>query len=78
MSYRLLSENNLKATKSHNCMWCADKVLIGEQYVRDVSVYNSDFQNNAWHPECWDAVKRLWEEDEYDPHSFKRGTIESR
>jgi hypothetical protein len=78
MAYTLLKENNLKAAKSHNCIWCADKILSGEQYNREISVFQNDFQNNAWHPECWDAVKRLWLEDEYEPHSCKRGTLEAR
>jgi hypothetical protein len=45
----------------------------------EVSVYEGDFQNHRWHPECWAASLKVLPacgEEEFMPHSFKRGTGE--
>jgi len=80
MTYKLLSEHNRTARKDHNCIWCNEKILKGQTYIAEHSVYDG-FQNHHWHPECRQAaVKWFYEsrEDEFDPHIFKRGTSEER
>ena len=52
MSYALLSETTPKARKEHQCIWCGEKILIGEKYRREKSAYDGSMQNHAWHIEC--------------------------
>ena len=52
MSYALLSETHPKARKEHRCIWCGEKILIGETYRHEKSVYDGDMQDHKWHLEC--------------------------
>lgn len=56
--YRLLEESFPKAKKEHVCVWCGEKIGIGETYRREKSVYDGDMQNFSWHPECDAAFKK--------------------
>jgi len=79
MSYQLLSETEPKARKDYRCIWCPEKILKGEKHIHETSKYDGDFQDHRWHPECKQASDkffRLTGEEEFDPHSCKRGSTE--
>jgi len=70
MSYQLLSESKPKARKEHRCVWCYQKIIIGETYRREKSVYDGEIQNFAWHLECDEACKEEYKisgECEFSP-----------
>jgi len=79
MSYQLLSETNPVARKEYRCIWCPEKILKGEKHYHEVSKYDGDFQDHRWHEECKAAADLFFRkhgEEEFDPHSNKRGTSE--
>lgn len=79
MSSELLSERGHVARKSHSCVWCPEKIGVGEKYVATSLKYDGDFDYSKWHPECIEAQKQDFKqtrEDEFPPHAFKRGTNE--
>lgn len=45
-----------KAAKAHTCIWCGEGIAVGDTYIRQVLVYDGDFQSNAYHPECFDLI----------------------
>lgn len=57
MSYRLLAENTRKARKEHRCVWCGQKIAVGEAHTHERSIYEGEFQNHRWHRECYDAMQ---------------------
>ena len=76
MSYNLLSKTTPKAKKQHDCIWCPERIVKGEKYIREISIFD-DFQSHAWHPECWEAAQDYFRtngESEFDAHACKRGT----
>jgi hypothetical protein len=52
MSYTLLSETRPKARKQHVCVWCGEKIEVGETYLHEKSVYDGSMQDHKWHIEC--------------------------
>lgn len=79
MSYQLLSERNPVAQKEYRCIWCPEKILKGEKHIHQFSKYDGNFQDQRWHLECKKAADeffRIYSEEEFDPHSFKRGTCQ--
>lgn len=56
MTYTLLSEHTRKAQKAHQCIWCWQRINVGETYVSERSVNSGEFQNHHWHPECRAAM----------------------
>ena len=74
MSYALLSATTPKARKEHRCIWCGQKILIGETYRHERSVYDGDMQNHKWHLECDKASAEYFAEngEEFDPYDNER------
>ena len=74
MSYTLLSETKPKARKQHRCIWCGEKILIGETYRREKSVYDGSFQDHKWHLECDNVSADYFSngEEEFDPYDNER------
>ena len=73
MSYTLLSETHPKARKEHRCIWCGQKITIGEQYVAERSVFDREMQNHHWHYECLkDARSNQDYEWEFMPYNNDR------
>lgn len=76
MSYTLLSEITRTAQKEHACIWCREKIAKGEKYIEERSVYEG-IQFHRWHPECWSISSVYFrDEEEFEPHVCKRGTLE--
>ncbi len=75
MSYTLISEKNYIARKPHACIWCGQRVVIGERYVREFSVFDGDTQKLKWHPECRQAALDGWrsgDDEEFSPGENER------
>jgi hypothetical protein len=62
MSWQCLSSADRKARKSHKCIWCGEAILPGEKYVDVTGIFEGDFQNNKFHPEC--SATQQGEDDE--------------
>jgi hypothetical protein len=63
-----------KAKKEHLCIWCGETIDAKEKYTRQNFKMDGDFQSNAYHNECFDALLRsdLYDEEFY-PHEQLRG-----
>ena len=75
----ILRQIKLKAAKVHSCIWCPEKIAKGEQHLHLISVFNRDFQDHRWHPECLAAWGRDYaenHEEDFPAHAFKRGSTE--
>jgi hypothetical protein len=57
MSYTLLSESHPVARKAHKCIWCGQPIAIGEKHRHERSIYEGQFQDQRWHPECDETFK---------------------
>lgn len=81
MSYQQLSKTSPKARKEYSCIWCSEKILIGETHIKEVGEYEGDFQSNRWHPECHNAAQMYFEEngeDCFEAYENKRGSTEEK
>lgn len=79
MSYQLLSKTSPVARKEYRCVWCPEKILVGEKHVHEVSKHDGHLQDHRWHLECSQAAESFFRKegaDEFYPHSCKRGTSE--
>jgi len=79
MSYQLISRNKARATKVYDCIWCFEKIIKGEKYIREVSKYQKNLQDHKWHPECYEIAKIYFlksGEEEFSPYECKRGSLE--
>lgn len=77
MSFQLLSETKPKARKPYACIWCTEKIQVGEVHIHQASKYDGDFQDHRWHPECWSAAVKDFKEsgeEDFPANAFKRGT----
>jgi hypothetical protein len=80
MSYTLFSSDVRTAKKEHVCIWCGQKILAGEKYTDERSVYDGNIQRHRWHPECHDdSVKYFREsgEEEFTPWDNERPSLEN-
>ena len=81
MSYTLFSSDVRTAKKAHTCIWCGQKILVGEKYTDERSVYDGNIQRHRWHPECHaDSVKYFREsgEEEFTPWDNERPSLENK
>lgn len=79
MSYEFMVSKQQKARKEHQCIWCPEKIAIGEIYVREFGFCDGSVQCNCWHPECRYAFSEYSHqtgENEIYPHESKRGGTE--
>ena len=53
MSDTLLRRTKIKkARNNYRCLWCDEMILKGYSYVDLVGIYDYQFQNGKFHPEC--------------------------
>lgn len=61
-----------KATKEHQCIYCAGPILAGEQYVQQTGFYDGAAYRNRYHAECYDDCAKeseYYNEWEFTPYS---------
>ncbi len=82
--YTELKCKEIKSRKAKQCIWCGEKIDIGQMAQARVYIYDGDFHDERSHPECWKAQLEYWsknknsDDNEYEPCQFKRGTTESK
>jgi len=81
MAYTHIGESSPIARKQHRCIWCAQFIEVGEKYERTASIYDGEFQSDAWHPECRSAMLDEMHaspcgEFEFCPHENERGVTQ--
>ena len=79
MSYTLLSVSEPTARKQHKCIWCGQPIEVGEKHRHERSIYDGQFQDQRWHPECDDAFAEELRyegghELEFEPYGNQRPT----
>lgn len=76
MSYQLFeSPTRTALRKEHRCIWCGQKIRIGEKYMDERSVYDGNIQRHRWHPECLNAAHEYFRntaEEEFSPWDNER------
>lgn len=83
MSYILLGERDIKAArKAHKCIWCGQRIEIGQPYTYERSIYEGEPQSHHWHPECLGAMREAMAADgggefEFDPWYEERPQVTS-
>lgn len=80
MSYTLLSESQPLARKQHRCIWCGQPIAVGEKHRHERSIYDGQFQDQRWHPECDEAFKAELSyegghELEFEPYGNERPSV---
>lgn len=60
-----------KARKQHQCMYCAESIGVGDDYVYQSSVYDNHWYTLKMHTECFDELCDDGE-CEYTPYSNER------
>jgi hypothetical protein len=81
MSYQLISKTLPKARKEYPCIWCSEKINIGEIHLKEVGEFDGDFQSNRWHEECHNAAQMYFKEsgeDCFEPYGNERGSTKSK
>ena len=76
MSYTLLAEAFPVARKEHRCIWCGQKILIGEKYCDRRGAFDGSIQRDRFHLECEKSSSEYFRsgEDEFDPYENERPT----
>ncbi len=41
------------ARKAHQCIYCAEPINVGDDYVHQTGVYDGRWYTNKMHPECF-------------------------
>lgn len=75
-----LSQTTPIARKEHICDWCGEKILKGEKYFKTVQVDCGNIIVIKMHKECDRANIQfcLNGGEDFEPSSFKRGSLEER
>lgn len=76
MCMTVVREANPKARKEHSCIWCGEKILVGEKHRQQAGVVSGDFQDNRYHEECWTPALESFRKGDcdFEEAGFKRGT----
>ena len=59
MGFATETETIVSAKKRHQCSWCAERIEIGETYLRYRWYNGSDASTVKMHPECISAMREL-------------------
>ncbi|MEK6860586.1 MAG: hypothetical protein AABY07_01325 [Nanoarchaeota archaeon] len=73
-----INETYPAAKKEYRCQWCGETIKIKEIHVKQVCVYDGDFQSNRLHSECYEAYFELDYDDAYSSYSMKRGEFKNK
>lgn len=75
----LLSKTEPAARKQHRCEWCGEPIVPGEKHVKNVMIFEGDFQSWRAHKECIHMMNCLQDNDRYyfddgfQPYEHRRG-----
>ena len=82
MSYQPIRTSHVIAKKRHRCIWCGERIAIGEQHIHEVSKFDGDFQDHRWHPECQDYARLNWraldDDGTFEAHENERPPTAAR
>ena len=56
MSYESISAKYVKARSEHQCVWCGEKILKGEDHLSRAYRFDGSFQRDRVHAECEKAM----------------------
>ncbi|MGD9590832.1 MAG: hypothetical protein AB7Q37_18480 [Pyrinomonadaceae bacterium] len=75
-TYVLIRESYPRAGKRHRCIWCGERIEIGERHRHEISRYDG-LQDHRWHVECDDDAREALRYDpEFIPYNNERPRIE--
>ncbi len=57
--------------KSRTCVWCGEEILSKDKYIFQSGIMDGDWQNNHYHPECFEYLCKTGE-IEFIPHDNER------
>ena len=81
MSYEEIRCSCPRAKKEYKCVWCGEKILVGEVHTSRAYRFDGCFQSDRMHMECVTASGKL-SRDEIDegflPGEFVRGGINNK
>lgn len=79
------NENHVKRTRrTRRCDWCGELIQKGDPSVATSGVFEGDFYQGRYHPECnaaalrWYRSHQCWGEPMPDSYTMNRGGIEER
>lgn len=78
LSFRSLTDKEVKVRKAHMCGWCAEKIAKGEQARYRVYVLDGELTTDWMHPECYDGMNGSAHEvtcEGWMAGDFERGEI---
>lgn len=53
-----------KTRKRHRCVWCGTHIEIGQPAHSSAWIWEGNFQQGHFHPECWSALSRSEDDGE--------------
>ena len=57
--------------KERRCVWCGEDILKKDKYIFQSGVMDSEWQNNHYHPECFEFLCKQ-DETEFCPYDNER------
>lgn len=76
MSYTQLRHAFHRARTQHKCIWCGGVINKGDLYDRVVGIYEGEFQDDCYHPDCKLACKDYFRnnpyEEDFEPYEQER------
>lgn len=76
--YELIKEKFVVARKEHRCIWCGERILVGEHHRHEISKYDG-LQDFRWHMECHAAAIEYFSggEEEFSAYENDRPAKEA-
>ena len=78
------NEIQVKRTRrTRRCDWCGELMQKGDPSVSTSGIFEGDFYQGRYHPECNDAIARWWKKyghhgDEFPDWTMNRGGVEEK
>lgn len=68
MSYWNVEQTRI-SRKERDCVWCGETILKGDKYIFQSGIMEGEWQNNHYHPECFECLDY---QCEFIPHENDR------
>ncbi len=79
----VLTDGDMVARKSHRCIWCGEMIPKGQIHHVQSGIFDGELYRHHMHQECYaGGMVALWNadrfalEDGFEPHAYRRGTME--